>query len=60
MARRKLEEKNIRKLSRVGSGKSYSITLPIDVIRSFGWKEKQKLVIEADLKRKIIKIKDWE
>lgn len=60
MGRRKLEDKNIRKLSKVGGGATYAITLPIDVIREFGWKEKQKLVIEADKGRKRLIIKDWK
>ena len=59
MSRRKMEDRNIRKLSRVGGGTSYSITLPIETIRDFGWKEKQKLVVEADKKGKRIIIKDW-
>lgn len=60
MGQRKIENRNIRKLSRVGGGTSYSITLPIEAIRAFGWKEKQKLKIEVDKKRKKIIIKDWE
>jgi hypothetical protein len=39
--RRKIEESNIRKLTKVGGGSSYSITLPIDVIRKWGWRDKQ-------------------
>ena len=27
----------IRKLSRVRGGKTYSVTLPIEIIREFGW-----------------------
>lgn len=60
MARRKLENRNIRKLLRVGSGKTYSITLPVEAIREFRWQEKQKLEIEVDKKRKRLIIKDWE
>ncbi len=59
MARRKLEDKNIRKISKAGRG-SYYVTLPIDAVREFKWKEKQKVVIEIDKKRKRIIIKDWE
>ena len=60
MGQRRIENRNIRKLSRVGGGTSYSITLPIEVVRAFGWKEKQKLEIEVDKKRKKIIIKDWK
>lgn len=58
MTRRKLEERNIRKLTKTGS--SFSITLPIEVIRSFKWKERQKLELVVDKRNKIIKIRDWK
>jgi len=59
MGRHKIEEQNVRKLFKIGNG-SYSLTIPIDIIRRFDWQEKQKLTIEADDKRKRIIIKDWE
>ena len=59
MSRKSLEKRNIRKLSRVGGGKTYSVTLPIEIIREFGWRESQKLVVEKYGKNKII-IKDWK
>ena len=49
----------IRKLSKVG-GTSYSITLPVSIIRRFKWRERQKLVIEADEDKKEIIIRDFE
>ena len=57
---KKQSEKNIRKLCKVGGGATYSVTLPIDIIREFGWQTKQKIVIEANQKRKQIIIKDWK
>ncbi len=51
--------KKIRKLTKVASGSSYSITLPKDVIKKFRWRERQKLQLEIDEKRKQILIKDW-
>jgi len=60
MSRYSLKNRNIRKLSRVGSGKTYSVTLPVEAIKEFGWKQKQKVVVEADRKRKRFIIKDWE
>ena len=39
---------------------SYLITLPIDIIRRWGWKERQKVELEIDEKNKVIKIRDWE
>jgi len=53
-------KRNIRKISRVASGSSYAITLPIDVLRRWGWKEKQKVVVEIDNKRQRIIVKDWQ
>lgn len=58
MPRRKLEDKNIRKLGRMGSGKSAFVTLPIDWIRDLGWKSKQKLKLSK--KGSKIIIEDWE
>lgn len=60
MARRKLSQRNIRKLTKIGAGRSYSITLPISFIRQLKWKERQKLTVEFDKRRKFIKIKDWQ
>jgi antitoxin component of MazEF toxin-antitoxin module len=55
---RKLEQRNIRKITKIGK-KSFAVTLPIEVVRAWHWKERQKVVLEADNKKKIIKIKDW-
>lgn len=60
MARSKLENKNIRKLSKVGGGVTYAVTLPIDAIRDFGWREGQKVVVEVDKRNKLFRIKDWK
>jgi len=56
MSRRKIEEENIRKIQ--WSNRSYQITIPISTIRKFGWREKQKVVVEEYGKNKII-ISDW-
>ena len=56
MARRKLSDKNIRKLSRIGN-KSIGLTLPIDMVRKLKWREKQKVVV--NLRGKKITIEDW-
>ncbi len=60
MGRKKVENRNVRKLAKVGGGSSYAITLPIDAIRKFAWREGQKMEIEVDEKNKRIIIKDWE
>lgn len=57
MARNKLEEENIRSLTKIG-GSSYSVTIPLGFIRKLKWKEKQKL--ELNLYQDRIIIKDWK
>ena len=49
----------IRKLTKVGKN-SYCVTLPVGVIRKFGWQEKQKVRLEVDEKKQVIKILDWK
>lgn len=60
MARRKIEDENVRSLNKVSNGNSYSVTLPLRAIRLFKWQAKQKLQITIDEKRKRIVIEDWE
>ncbi len=57
MARKKLINRNIRKLTKQGKW-SLSVTLPIDLIHKLKWKEKQKVIVE--LKGKSFIIKDWK
>ena len=57
MTRRKINEKNIRKLTKVG-GTSYAVTIPIEIIKEFGWRERQKLVVKKQGKK--IVIEDWK
>lgn len=57
MARKRLEDKNIRKLTKLGT-KSIAVTLPIDFVRKLKWREKQKVVVK--LRGKTITIRDWE
>lgn len=45
MAVRKLSERNIRKIARIGN-QSLGITLPIETLRELGWKEKQKVTVK--------------
>lgn len=58
MARRKLSEKHIRKLTRMGGGRSMGITLPIEMIRELKWRERQKLVVKKRGKK--LTIEDWK
>ena len=52
-------KRQIRKLTKVGGGKSYSLALPVEIIRKFKWKERQKLTVTVDLKNKKLVIRDW-
>lgn len=57
MPSRKIEESNIRKLTKVG-GASMSVTIPIHIIRELKWKEKQKVVVKKQGKKIIVQ--DWK
>jgi len=57
MGDKKSTEKNIRKITKVG-GTSYAITIPIEMMRELGWRERQRVVVEKKGDR--ITIKDWE
>jgi len=57
MPRRKLEDKSIRKLTKLG-GKSIAVTIPIEIIRKLKWQERQKVVVK--LRGKKITIEDWK
>ncbi|MDP3882747.1 MAG: hypothetical protein Q8Q48_01690 [Candidatus Staskawiczbacteria bacterium] len=54
---RKLEEKNIRKLTRVGRA-SLAVTIPIEMVKDLKWKERQKVVVKKSGKKIIIE--DWK
>jgi antitoxin component of MazEF toxin-antitoxin module len=57
MPRRKSEDANIRKLTKSGNG-SIGLTLPIELVRELGWKEKQKVVVKRVHGGMLIK--DWK
>ena len=57
MPTRKLKDKNIRKLTKLG-GHSLSVTIPVEIATKLKWKERQKVVLKLE-GRKII-IKDWK
>jgi len=57
MSRRKLENKNIRKLIKLGTN-SLVVSLPVDMIRQLKWREKQKVTVKK-VGKKII-IEDWK
>jgi bifunctional DNA-binding transcriptional regulator/antitoxin component of YhaV-PrlF toxin-antitoxin module len=49
--------KSIRKLARISSH-SYCVIIPKSIIKKYGWKERQKLVVE-DKGRGKLEIRDW-
>jgi len=59
MPTRKLEDKNIRKLTRMGrAGGSLGLTIPIEIVNELKWKERQKVTVKISRKRVIIS--DWK
>lgn len=57
MPTRKIGQTNIRKITKVGKA-SLAVTLPIDLVRKLGWRDRQKVVVTA--KGKTLVIKDWK
>jgi len=55
MSRRKLADRNIRKI--IKNGTSLSVTLPIEIVRELKWKFRQKVVVKK--RGKGILITDW-
>lgn len=59
MAIKKLADKNIRKLTRMGrAGGSLGLTIPIEIVKELKWKERQKVKVKIDRKR--LMISDWK
>lgn len=57
MPTRKLEDKNVRKLTKLG-GHSIAVTIPIEIIRELGWREKQNVTVKK-VGNKLV-IEDWK
>lgn len=57
MPTRKLEDKNIRKLTKVGK-QSIAVTIPIEFVRELGWREKQNVTVKKQGKKLVIE--DWK
>lgn len=53
----KLKDKDIRKLTRMGGGRSIGLTLPIEIVNKLKWRERQK--VRVKLSGKKIIIEDW-
>jgi antitoxin component of MazEF toxin-antitoxin module len=57
MAQRKYKDRNIRNLTKTG-GHSIGLTIPIDIIRDLGWKERQKVVVKRQGSKLVVE--DWK
>jgi len=57
MARRKLSKRHIRNIQK--SRNTYMVSIPVDLIRAFGWRERQKVEVRQFGKERII-ISDWK
>ncbi|MFZ1720167.1 MAG: AbrB/MazE/SpoVT family DNA-binding domain-containing protein [Candidatus Moraniibacteriota bacterium] len=57
MLKKSVGDKSTRKLTKLG-GKSIGLTLPIELVRELGWREKQKVTVTRV--RGGVMIKDWK
>jgi hypothetical protein len=57
MTTRKLEQRDVRNIQKVKN--TYLISIPIELIRKFGWREHQKVAVKEFGKNKIL-ITDWK
>ena len=58
MGRRKINERNIRKLGKGAT--SYFVTVPMEAVRDLGWKKGQKLIVELDARHSELIVRDWK
>jgi len=52
-----MEEKFVHKIKKVNKY-NYSVTIPKDIMKKYGWREKQKVVI-SDKGNGRVEIRDW-
>ena len=58
MSSRTTEKRTVRKLTRTGTGRSISVTIPIEYIRALKWQDRQKVVVRKH--GKTLVITDWK
>lgn len=56
MADRAYNDRNIRKITK--NGTSHSVSIPVEILKELGWREKQKVVVKKI--RGGLQIKDWK
>lgn len=54
---KKLADKNVRSLTKLGKF-SYAVTLPVEIVKALGWREKQRVVVKK-VKGGVV-IRDWK
>jgi antitoxin component of MazEF toxin-antitoxin module len=52
------KDKSIRKLTKMGGGHSFGVTIPIAIVRKLKWRERQKLTVK--LRGTKLTIEDWK
>jgi len=57
MGRTRINKREVRKIQQ--SKGSYYVTMPVELVREFKWKEGQKVVVKKYGKNKLI-IEDWK
>ena len=57
MAKRRKRDIGARKLTKIG-GHSIAVTIPIELVRDLGWRERQKVVVKK--KGSSLVITDWK
>ena len=55
MSRRRLNQKEIRKITK--NGNSYSVSIPIEILKELKWREKQRVIVKK--RGKSLIISDW-
>ncbi len=59
MPSKKLVDKNVRKLTRMGrAGSSIGLTIPKELATELGWRERQKVIVRKSGSKLIIE--DWK
>lgn len=48
MARRSVDESQIRSLTRIAGGKSFAITIPMEYIKVLEWEPRQRLIVKLE------------
>lgn len=58
MGRKSYSERNIRKLTKMGGGRSLGLTIPAEFVYKLSLREKQKVVVKLRGQKMIIE--DWK